>query len=97
MTNTFYAKALAVKRIAINNGKNTLGIDGEVWRTNEEKEKAIAKLNCQTYYAKPLKRVYIEKFGKREKGTLGIPTMQDRGNASVTIICARANSRNNGR
>ena len=66
MTNSFYAKALAVKRVTTNKGKNTPGIDGVLWKTNEEKVKAVAELNCQTYHAKPLKRVYIEKFGKKK-------------------------------
>ena len=67
MTNSFYAKALAVKRVATNKGKNTPGIDGAVWKNNEEKVKAILNLECQTYHAKPLRRIYIEKFGKKEK------------------------------
>jgi len=52
MTNSFYAKALAVKRVATNKGKNTPGIDGAVWKTNEEKVKAILNLECQTYLRK---------------------------------------------
>ena len=31
MTNSFYAKAIAVKRIITNKGKKTPGIDGELW------------------------------------------------------------------
>ena len=86
MTNSFYAKALAVKRVVTNKGKNTPGIDGVVWKTNEEKVKAILSLECQTYHAKPLKRVYIEKFGKKEKRPLGIPTMHDRAMQSLQLL-----------
>lgn len=86
MTNSFYAKALAVKRVITNKGKNTPGIDGAVWKTNEEKVKAILNLECQTYHAKPLRRVYIEKFGKKEKRPLGIPTMQDRAMQALQLL-----------
>ena len=86
MTNSFYAKALAVKRVTTNKGKNTPGIDGVLWKTNEEKVKAVAELNCQTYHAKPLKRVYIEKFGKKEKRPLGIPTMSDRAMQALQLL-----------
>ena len=45
MTNSFYAKALAVKRVITNKGKNTPGIDGVVWKTNEQKVKASLRIN----------------------------------------------------
>ena len=35
ITNSFYAKALAVKRVITNKGKNTPGIDGDIWSTDE--------------------------------------------------------------
>lgn len=59
MTNSFYAKALAVKRVVTNKGKKTPGIDGELWKTNDDKVNAIINLECKTYHAKPLRRVYI--------------------------------------
>ncbi len=34
LTHSFYSKWLAVKQITSNTGKNTPGIDGEIWRTN---------------------------------------------------------------
>lgn len=49
MTNSFYAKAIAVKRVITNKGKRTPGIDGELWKTDAEKMKAVNELNCQTY------------------------------------------------
>ena len=36
MTNSFYAKAIAVKRVITNKGKRTPGIDGELWKTDAE-------------------------------------------------------------
>lgn len=86
MTNSFYAKALAVKRVITNRGKKTPGIDGELWKSNKEKIDAVRNLDCQTYHAKPLKRVYIEKFGKKEKRPLGIPTMSDRAMQALQLL-----------
>jgi len=75
ITNSFYAKALAVKRVDTNKGKNTPGIDGELWSADRDKMNAVRNLDIQTYHARPLRRVYIEKFGKKEKRRLGIPTV----------------------
>lgn len=86
ITNSFYAKALAVKRVVSNRGKKTPGIDGEIWKSDKEKVNAVRSLDCQTYHAKPLKRVYIEKFGKKEKRPLGIPTMRDRAMQALQLL-----------
>lgn len=86
MTNSFYAKAVAVKRVVTNKGMKTPGIDGETWKTDNEKADTIRNLKCQTYHAKPLKRVYIEKFGKKEKRPLGIPTMGDRAMQALQLL-----------
>ena len=86
ITNSFYAKAIAVRRVITNKGKRTPGIDGELWKTDAEKMKAVNELNCQTYHAKPLKRIYIEKFGKTEKRPLGIPTMRDRAMQALQLL-----------
>lgn len=61
VTNSFYAKAIAVKRVITNKGKHTPGIDKVVWTTDEDKSKAIEKLDTLKYHAQPLRRVYIEK------------------------------------
>ena len=86
MTNSFYAKALAVKRVVTNKGKRTPGIDGELWIADKDKMKAVWELNCQTYHAKPLRRIYIDKFGKKEKRPLGIPTMRDRAMQALQLL-----------
>lgn len=44
LTHSFYAKALAVKRVTQNKGKRTAGVDGELWRTPQQKFNAICKL-----------------------------------------------------
>ena len=86
ITNSFYAKAIAVKRVITNKGKHTPGIDKVVWMTDENKSQAIEKLDTLKYYARPLRRVYIEKYGKKEKRPLGIPTMQDRAMQGLMLL-----------
>ncbi|MBU3093966.1 reverse transcriptase N-terminal domain-containing protein [Clostridium sp. CF011] len=78
LTHSFYAKLLAVKKVTTNKGKNSSGIDGKLWSTSVTKMKAVLALTDKCYKTKPLKRVYIEKKGKKEKRPLGIPTMYDR-------------------
>ena len=75
MTHSFSAKLLAVKSVCQNKGKRTAGVDGEKWTTPKTKMKAALKLSDKNYKAKPLKRVYIEKPGKKKKRPLSIPTI----------------------
>ena len=77
LTHSFYAKALAVKRVTSNRGKNTAGVDHELWLTPEAKFKAINKLKRRGYRPQPLKRVYIPKKNGKLR-PLSIPTMTDR-------------------
>ena len=78
LTNSFHAKLLAVKKVTQNRGKRTAGIDGEKWTTSNSKMKAALELSDKNYKAKPLRRIYIEKQGKKKKRPLSIPTMYDR-------------------
>ena len=78
LTHSFYAKALAVKKVTSNKGKNTSGVDKQLWSTSSAKMKATLSLTDRQYKAKPLRRVYIEKKDKKKKRPLGIPTMYDR-------------------
>lgn len=86
ITHSFYGKALAVKRVISNKGKNTPGIDGKVWKTDKEKMDAIITLQTNGYRASALRRIYIEKSGKKEKRPLGIPTMKDRAMQAVQLL-----------
>ena len=86
ITHSFYGKALAIKRVISNKGKKTPGIDGIVWKSDKDKEKAIQELQLEGYRAKPLRRIYIEKFGKKEKRPLGIPTMKDRAMQALQLL-----------
>lgn len=86
ITHSFYGRAMAVKRVISNKGKNTPGIDGVVWRTDKAKEDAIRNLETKSFTASPLRRIYIEKFGKKEKRPLGIPTMSDRAMQALQLL-----------
>lgn len=86
ITNSFYAKALAVRRVITNKGKNTPGIDGVIWSTDKDKIEAVYNLTADSYRARPLMRTYIEKYGKKEKRPLGIPTMTDRAMQGLQLL-----------
>jgi len=78
LTHSFSAKALAVRKVTTNRGKNTSGVDKKLWSTSASKMKAVLSLTDRKYRSKPLRRVYIAKKGKNQKRPLGIPTMYDR-------------------
>ncbi|MDR1640606.1 MAG: group II intron reverse transcriptase/maturase [Clostridiales bacterium] len=80
------AKLLAVRKVTTNKGKRTPGVDKVLWSTPAQKMKAALCLTDKGYKAKPLKRVYIEKKGKKEKRPLGIPTMHDRAMQALYAI-----------
>src|SRR4030042_5636803 len=61
LTHSFYARALAVKRVTSNKGKNTPGIDGVLWKTGKAKIEAVLSLRQRGYKAKALRRIYIPK------------------------------------
>ena len=77
LTHSFYGKALAVKRVTSNAGKNTTGVDHVKWDTPRKKMDAIADLKRRGYRPQPLRRVNIEKSNGKLR-PLGIPTLKDR-------------------
>jgi RNA-directed DNA polymerase len=77
LTHSFSGKALAVRRVTENQGKNTPGVDGATWRTPGAKTMAIRQLRRRGYRPQPLRRVYIPKSNGTRR-PLGIPTLQDR-------------------
>ena len=85
LVRSFSAKALAVKRVTENRGKNTVGVDGVTWSTPEAKWDAIFKLKRKGYKPKPLRRVYIPKANGGLR-PLGIPTMLDRAMQALYLL-----------
>ena len=86
LVHSFYAKALSVRRVTTNKGKRTAGVDNILWKTAEDKIKAIYEMDIKCYSPLPLKRVYIEKFGKKEKRPLSIPTIKDRAMQALFLL-----------
>ena len=78
LTHSYYAKLLAVRKVTSNKGKKTPGVDNVLWATPAQKMNAALSLTDKGYKASPLRRVYINKKGKKAKRPLGIPTMYDR-------------------
>ena len=78
LTHSYYAKVLAVRKVTTNKGKKTPGVDGVLWSTPAAKMRGVLTLTDKGYKAKPMRRVFIEKKGKKTKRPLGIPCMYDR-------------------
>jgi len=78
LSKSFYAKLLAVRRVTSNRGSKTAGIDGEIWKTDEQKTQGLNQLKARGYKPKALRRIYIPKSGSNKKRALSIPTIKDR-------------------
>ena len=85
LTHSYSGKALAVNRVTENRGKNTPGVDGEIWRTPAAKKKAIGMLQRRGYRPQPLRRVYIPKANGKLR-PLGIPCMIDRAQQALHLL-----------
>lgn len=85
LTNSFYAKALAVKKVTSNKGKNTAGIDNKIWSYDKEKINAIQDLKTHKYKSQPTKRIYIPKKNGMMR-PLSIPTMKDRAMQTLQVL-----------
>ncbi len=85
LTHSFTAKLWAVRRVVINNGKRTPGVDGVIWRTPGEKMEAARSLKRRGYQPQPLKRIYIPKKNGKLR-PLSIPTMRDRAKQALYML-----------
>jgi len=72
LTHSFSGKALAVRRVTENQGKNTPGVDKVTWNTPQKKLNAIYSLRQRDYRPQPLRRIYIPKKNGKKR-PLGIP------------------------
>lgn len=85
LTHSYYGKLIAIKRVTSNKGKTTPGVDGETWKTDNQKRLAIAKLKSKGYAPLPLRRVYIPKKNNKTR-PLSIPTMLDRAMQALYLL-----------
>lgn len=85
LTHSFSGKALAVRRVTENQGKNTPGVDKVLWETPEKKTQAIRDLRQRGYHPQPLRRVYIPKSNGAQR-PLSIPTMKDRAMQALYLL-----------
>lgn len=88
LTHSFSAKLLAVRRVVLNDGGKTAGIDGVIWKKAERKMQAVQSLQRRGYQPLPLRRVYIpKKSGSSAKlRPLGIPAMIDRAMQALYLL-----------
>src|SRR5256884_516504 len=75
LTHSFSGKALAVRRVTENQGKNTPGVDKVTWNTPQKKINAVYSLRQRDYHPQPLRRVYIPKKNGKNR-PLGIPMLR---------------------
>ncbi|WP_420232469.1 reverse transcriptase N-terminal domain-containing protein [Pseudomonas sp. ABY48] len=85
LTHSFSGKALAVKRVSENKGKNTPGVDQGTWNTPGAKNGAIASLRRRGYSPLPLRRVLIPKKNGKTR-PLGIPAMKCRAMQALHLL-----------
>ncbi len=85
LTHSLSGKALAVRRVTENTGKRTPGVDGQTWKTPEQKAAAIDSLQQRGYHPRPLRRVYIPKRSGAQR-PLSIPTMRDRAMQALYLL-----------
>jgi len=85
LTHSFSGKAIAVKRVTENQGKNTPGVDKVTWDSPQKKAAAITSLKRRGYHPQSLRRIYIPKSNGKKR-PLGIPTMRDRAMQALYLL-----------
>jgi RNA-directed DNA polymerase len=85
LTHSFSGKALAVRRVTENQGKNTPGVDRIIWNTPHKKINAIYSLRQRDYHPQPLRRVHIPKKNGKKR-PLGIPVMKCRSMQALYLL-----------
>ncbi len=86
LTHSQSAKLLAVKRVTENRGAKTPGVDKVVWRTANQKMKAVSALKRHGYQPQPLRRIYIPKKQTGKLRPLSIPAMACRAQQALYLL-----------
>ncbi len=90
LTNSYYAKLVAIFKVVTNKGKKTAGVDKVIWTKDDIFSKALT-LKRRGYKPLPLKRIYILKKNNKQR-PLGIPTMKDRAILRLRSVTASITS-----
>jgi RNA-directed DNA polymerase len=85
LTRSFFGKLWAVRRVVVNKGKRSPGVDGVLWKTSEDKWHAARSLRARGYRPRPLRRIYIPKKNGKLR-PLSIPTMKDRAMQALHLL-----------
>ncbi len=85
LTHSASGKLLAVRRVTVNDGRKTPGVDGELWDTPHKKLQGAISLTARGYRPMPLRRIYIPKANGKLR-PLGIPTMRDRAMQALYLL-----------
>lgn len=86
LTCSFYAKCLAVKRVVLNKGVKTPGVDGILWRTSNQKIQAALSLKRHGYNPLPSRRIYVPKKQKGKFRPISIPVMKDKAMQALWLM-----------
>jgi len=80
------AKLMAVQRVTtLNKSRRTLGIDKNIFITDNQKGKLVQKLRLDRK-SLFIKRIYIKKPGKKDRGLLDISVIEDRAKQALCLI-----------
>jgi RNA-directed DNA polymerase len=85
LAHSFLAKLWAVRRVVVNKGRRSPGVDGVLRKTPEERWLAARSLRARGYTPKPLRRIYIPKKNGKLR-PLSIPTMTDRAMQALYLL-----------
>src|SRR5947207_15787027 len=85
LTHSASGKLLAVRRVTVNDGRKTPGVDGELWDIPHKKLQGVISLTARGYRPMPLRRIYIPKANGKLR-PLGIPTMRDRAMQALYLL-----------
>ena len=85
LAHSFSAKLWAVRRVVVNKGRRSPGVDGVLWKTPEERWLAARSLRARGYNPQPLRRIYIPKKNGKLR-PLSIPTMTDRAMQALYLL-----------